>query len=124
MDSRKIIYTSYIANAENLPPDLHPILISLKKVSGFSSYQKLAPKADDFKAYKRSDDFASFTVVYMSNVLNLLDPNIVVRDLYAITRLYNKSFPCLLCFEGKDQPCHRHIVAAWLQQHGYDSFEI
>lgn len=29
----------------------------------------------------------------------------------------------LLCYEGSDKFCHRHLIAAWLRNHGYDVSE-
>ena len=30
----------------------------------------------------------------------------------------------LLCYEKPDDFCHRHLVAQWLTEHGYDTQEI
>lgn len=113
------IYTSYISNIKSIPSDIVPISIALKRIQNIPCYNKLAPSPDILFDYKTTGDFNSFTENYRSKVLSALNPQIVVRDLAAITRSLGGIIPCLVCFEGSDKPCHRHIVAEWLRGYGY-----
>ena len=118
------IYTSYIANIKRTPSDIVPISIALKCIQNIPCYNKLAPSPNILFDYKTTGDFNSFVENYRSKVLSALNPQIVVRDLFAITRSLGGSIPCLVCFEGSDKPCHRHVVAEWLRHSGYSVEEL
>lgn len=118
------IYTSYIANIKRIPSGVVPISIALKSIQNISCYNKLSPSPDILFDYKTTGDFSSFIESYCNNVLSALNTKIVVRDLFAITRSLGGSIPCLVCFEGSDKPCHRHVVAEWLRHSGYSVEEL
>ena len=78
-----------------------------------SCYPKLAPKLTFWKRWhenigvipeEENDRF--YIEEYYKQVLSVLDPGKVYDDL-------NHSI--LLCYEGADEFCHRHIVAAWFE---------
>ena len=69
-------------------------------------YPKLGPLPWFFKKYKKDGDEEYYTKQYYRAVLDKLDPEEVYEEL--------GEDAILLCWEGKDKFCHRHIVADWL----------
>jgi len=69
-------------------------------------YTKLGPKLWFFKKYKKDGDEAFYTKQYHKEVLSKLNPIKVYKEL--------GKDAILLCWEGPDKFCHRHIVAEWL----------
>ena len=119
------IYTSYFGIAKKFNP-LQFELISItryppKQFKGFN-YIKLAPSAEILEAYKSSEPTEAikqeYTEKYKRDILSKLDAAEVVKDL--------QRFSCgkdvvLLCYEKNDDFCHRHIVAEWLTENGYET---
>ena len=79
----------------------------------FKHYRKLAP--DYFTMvlpYKCGEiDIAEYTTRYQQ-ILDKLDPHEVYKEL--------GEDATLLCYEKPDDFCHRHLVAKWLREAGYD----
>jgi uncharacterized protein (DUF488 family) len=101
----KHFFTSYYARVKNHPKS---ISISIRPPYYFkgSHYLPLAPSAELLLDYKKGIvDDAGYTKRFMRE-LSTLDPHKVVED------IPNGSI--LLCYEGLDKFCHRHIVAEWL----------
>jgi uncharacterized protein YeaO (DUF488 family) len=46
----------------------------------------------------------------------------VLADLAELREGYGDV--CLLCFEGSDAFCHRHVLRVWLQEHGIPVEEV
>ena len=87
-------------------------------------YIKLAPPAEllswwKFNSQGTSKDlkekWAAFAQIYREQVLNKLDVHAVARDLEG---------KVLLCFEKTKDYCHRHLVAEWLRENGYECEEL
>lgn len=70
-------------------------------------YLRLAPSMGNFLQYKRDGDWKKFAARYRRETLSKLDPNKVYADL--------GSQAILLCWELPHDPCHRRLVAEWLQ---------
>ena len=112
-----MIYTTYFSNIRNLPSGVIPIAICGKPDwwEGFK-YWPLAPKRSFFLEWKKTGDNDYYIEHYYDEVLNKLDPHKVVEHLYEITRGKDVA---LVCYEAPDKFCHRHLVAEWLSNNGY-----
>ena len=71
-------------------------------------YKKLAPKYWFFKKYKEDGDEEFYTEQYYKEVLDKLDPLEVYEEL--------DRDAIILCWENKNEFCHRFIVAEWLSK--------
>lgn len=113
------IYTSYFAKTNQLLNNGYSNLISIAgkcpdnflNDSRCSQYRKLAPKYVWWKEWhdnNLSNDW--YIEKYYETVLNVLDPNQVFLDLTK----NNIENAILLCWEGENKFCHRHLVTEWL----------
>lgn len=100
--------TSYFAKSSKHP---NAVSIAGKAPFGFKGriYKELAPKYSFFAQYKIDGDEQAYTKAYNDEVLSKLDPNKVLEEL--------GKDSVILCWEGKDKFCHRHLVASWLIEH-------
>jgi hypothetical protein len=89
----------------------HPLAVSIagRTPVDFTGrvYKQLAPKFWFFKKYKLDGDTVFYTAQYRAEVLDMLDPKEVLRDL--------GEDAILLCYEKPGEFCHRHLVAKWLE---------
>lgn len=115
----EIIYTTYFARLKTLPKSIVPISICGKAPSQYSGlqYKKLAPKYDFFMKWKENHDNGYYISCFNSQVLSILDPAQVISDLTAMAAGHDIA---LVCYEKPTDFCHRHLVAKWLQDNGYD----
>ena len=121
-----MIYTTYFAKLKKLPKDIIPIAICAKPPKGYGGpvYMPLAPKYYFFAKYKINGDQEEFTENYIGQVLNKLNPVSVVTNLYYQACLAPNSCDiALVCFEKSSDFCHRHLVAEWLRNAGYECEE-
>lgn len=115
----ELIYTTYFAKLKKLPKDIVPISICGKAPNNYNGlqYKKLAPKYDFFMKWKETHDDDYYIRYFDSQVLSALDPAQVVSDLIAMAAGHDIA---LVCYEKSTDFCHRHLVAKWLQENGYD----
>lgn len=103
--------TSYFANrsAKN------PVAISRKKPPWFEGghYPLLSPSKKLLEDYKYGGLSEEQYVTRFMTQLEKLDPRTVWDDLVS---KYGEN-ATLMCYEGKNKFCHRHIVAIWFQTH-------
>ena len=113
------MYTSYFANLRRLPKDIIPISICAKPPNWYrgARYGRLAPPYDVLMNYKRDGDSKKYVREYRKRVLNALNPDSVIDELFRISG--GKSF-AMLCYEKPDDFCHRRVVAEWLRENGFD----
>lgn len=101
------MHTSYYAKSAK-----HPNAVSIAgKAPAFYTgrqYKKLAPKFWFFEKYKKDGDEEFYTKHYYEEVLDKLDPFIVLKELGA--------HAVLLCYETPEKFCHRKLVAKWLSE--------
>ena len=118
------IYTTYFANLKKLPKDIVPIAICGKSPTGFkgAQYKKLAPKYDFFMKWKENHDNEYYIQCFNEQVLSVLDAKLVIDDLKRISGIENngKSGIAMVCYERPEDFCHRHLVAKWLNENGYN----
>jgi len=111
-----MIYTSYYANVTKYP-EIRPISIALYPPYYFKgdTFVTLAPPAElimDYKANKIDQD--TYTFLY-NKKLSKLDPNEILNRLNFF--ISGEKPIALCCYETPDQFCHRHLVAAWLNNY-------
>lgn len=104
--------TSYFAKSGSM---LNAVSIAGKAPTWYKGreYKKLAPKYWFFSKYKNEDDEhymdeEFYTEQFQKEVLDPLDPQEIFDDL--------GEDSVILCWEGKDKFCHRHLVADWLSK--------
>lgn len=85
------------------------IAISTPSWSGVEKvYEPLFPSWDMVNQYKKDGNIRAYNKSYITEILNKLDPQKVLKDL--------KEMNCkfIICWEKKGIFCHRHIVRVWL----------
>ena len=115
-----MIYTSYFAKLKSLPENIIPISICGKAPDWYKGlqYKKLAPKYDFFMKWKETKDNDYYIDCFNELVLKPLNARDVVGELQGITP-YGTSDIVLICYEKPGDFCHRHLVADWLNNHGF-----
>ena len=113
------IYTSYFANARNIPRDIALISISLYPPKGYGGleYKQLAPTRPILESWKQNYNQEEYIINFQKDVLSRLDPKNVYNYLYSMTGGRDCA---LLCFEKPEDFCHRHLVAEWFAAAGYE----
>jgi uncharacterized protein YeaO (DUF488 family) len=101
--------TSYFAKHNRVNFE-RAVSISRSYPKGFTGwcYRQLAPSWDILCEYRRTGDVETYTKRYKEEVLSKLNPQEVWDDL--------KENATLLCWEGSDKFCHRHLVAEWFKE--------
>ncbi len=117
-----MIYTTYFAKLRKLPETITPIAIcgGLPKFYTGLSYKKLAPKWEFFKVWKETHDNNYYIENYDKLVLNDLSAKEVVKELRSMA---DTKDIVLVCYEKPSDFCHRHLVANWLKDNGFDCSE-
>lgn len=117
-----MIYTSYFAKLKSLPENIIPISICGKAPDWYKGlqYKKLAPKYDFLMEWKKNHDNEYYIKCFNEQVLNKLDVEQVVFELFDTVYFINSvdTDICLICYEKPSDFCHRHLVADWLNKNG------
>lgn len=109
--------TSYFAQLKRIPAEL-AVSIARWKPKWFHGreYLALAPPPQLLDAWKNGYvTEEQYTEVYRKEVLSRLSAADVVADL--------PEGAYLLCYEKPGDFCHRHLVAEWLRENGYECEE-
>lgn len=114
------IYTTYFDNVINLPSDIAPISIALKPPKEWNGlqYRKLAPKEEFFYKWRENRDNEYYIEHFNSEVLAILDANIVLEELQGLANGYDSI--ALVCYELPNEFCHRHLISQWLMLNGFE----
>ena len=119
-----MIYTTYFAKLRVLPKNIGPISICAKAPSWYKGlqYKTLAPKYDFFMEWKKTHDNNMYIKCFKEQVTDNLNANLVVNDLkQMVQEKYGEDKDiALVCYEKSEDFCHRHLVAKWLKENGYD----
>jgi hypothetical protein len=124
-----MIYTSYFSKLKKLPKDIIPIAICGSAPKGYQGlqYKKLAPKYDFFTKWKQDHNNEYYIKCFSEQVLSKLKAEQVIRELLILAGNYKGVMYspdiCLVCYEKSDDFCHRHLVASWLRDNGYECEE-
>lgn len=118
-----MIYTSYFAKLNRLPPNVVPISICGKVPAWYDGlqYKKLAPKYSFFSEWKITHDNNYYIEHFNDEVLSTLSPQVVYNELM---KLSGGKDIVLICYEKPTDFCHRHLVAEWLTNNGIKCEEI
>jgi hypothetical protein len=108
-----VIYTSCYKRHGKDP---RAVSIAGRPIDWYSGreYRQLAPRLWFFKKYKEDGDQDFYIDHYYKEVLDLLDPAQVAKDLEGCI---------LLCYEESGF-CHRHVVAQWIRSHNIEVEEL
>ena len=121
-----MLFTSYFGNLKSLPKNIIPISICGKAPDWYNGlqYKKLAPKYEFFMKWKENHDNDYYVECFNEQVLSKLNPKQVFVDLLEMTPS-DITFPniALICYEKPNEFCHRHLVAKWLEENGYECKE-
>lgn len=109
-----MIYTSYFAKP---PKDIEGVAICRGIPEWFhgKTFQEVAPTIGllhDYKAGLITEE--EYAVRYKREVLDKLDPVDIAKKL---------DGKALLCWEKPGDFCHRHLLASWLREHGFECEE-
>ena len=132
-----MIYTSYFAKLKSLPDNIIPISICGKAPGWYKGlqYKKLAPKFDFFMKWKGNHDNEYFTKCFNEQVLEPLNINDTLYEIYELLPENEKTIwkmtnclpwenphvhIALICYEKSSDFCHRHLVAEWLKENGFN----
>lgn len=121
-----MIYTSYFAKVKALEnKNIIPISICAKAPDWYKGlqYKKLAPKYQLLMEWKKTHDNDYYIERFKSEVLDRLDATSVIKELNYLAPNVNGKDIALLCYEKPADFCHRHLVAAWLRQNGFECEE-
>ena len=122
-----MIYTSYFAKLKSLPSGITPIAICYNTPIWYMgpTYKKLAPTYNMIRKYKQDHDTKEYTNKFEAQILSNLNVHEVIQDLEALgsTLLHWSGDICLICYEKSSDFCHRHLVADWFRQAGYECEE-
>lgn len=112
------IYTTYFANVKHLPENMVPIAICGRSPTSWRGleYKRLAPKWEFFKVWKETHDNDYYIREFADKVTGKLNADSVVRELEILSAGLDIA---LVCYEKPGDFCHRHLVADWLNEHGY-----
>jgi hypothetical protein len=112
-----MITTSYFARAGHEPAAVSIALSRPRWLPAIPSYLPLAPPRQlitEIKSGKIGP--AAYTTRYRAEILDRRDAGTVAGDLRDLAG----PDAILCCWEKPGRFCHRHLVAAWLREHGYD----
>lgn len=117
------IYTSYFAKLRHIPDTIVPIAICRSTPSWWTglNYKDLSPSYDILNEYKKLQDQTLYTARFNDEVVKYLDFNKIYKDLENLSECKDVV---LLCYEKPTDFCHRHIIAKYFRQHGYDTEEF
>lgn len=119
-----MIYTSYYANMRKIPENICRVNIArvLPSKIKIDSYESFFPTKNILHKYKYTDWYGEEEYIkdYKSLVLNKLNANEVVSDLYTISEHRDVV---LVCYEKSGDFCHRNIISEWLNENGYECKE-
>ena len=112
------IYTSYFANLRKIPDNIIPISICRKSPKWYNGleYKRLAPSLSLLSAWKREPNEKTYRNSFY-DISERLNPHIIFDELISMSE--GKDI-ILLCYEHPSKFCHRHLVAEWLNDYGYN----
>lgn len=115
------VYTSYFANLRNIPSSIEPIAISLFTPSFYNGKRAidLAPSKEILNDYKNGViDENEYRLRYLDLLINRSES---IGDW---CDYFKNNEVVLVCYEGRDKFCHRHLLGELLEDIGFDVIEL
>lgn len=109
-----MIYTSYFARSDVWPRGTVSIAASASFWK-YETYEPLVPMRGILWAYKHHE-------ISMDEYIHLYKEQLARLSVHAVAMDLEERI--LLCYEKPDKFCHRHIVAEWLREAGYEVREL
>ena len=106
------IYTSYFGNYRKFPEGAAVIGITRKPPKNVKNWLLLAPSERLFAEFKTNKITEHAYKNQYLKQLNSLNKEEIINKLNEINQKYNNVILC--CYEKKENFCHRHILADWL----------
>ena len=110
------IYTSYFENIPNIPSSLTIVAICYEAPENYNGkeFKLLAPSHDILHEYHHNGmDEERYTRRFYHEILSKLN----AQEIYLKLKEYVEDQDCvLLCYEKREEFCHRHLVADWLMK--------
>jgi hypothetical protein len=109
-----MLHTSYFSKVKTMPPGLNLVCIARTLVPGFNGKVcgELMPSSQLLWDYKKGKIGEEEYRYFYKKQLRELDAKVLI-DKYGDDATF-------ICWEGKDKFCHRHLVADWLRDAGYE----
>lgn len=110
-----MIYTGYFAKMKSYPQELRKISIARWTPKGIDieKYTKLMPPETILTFYKNTGNETDYRTAF----------NAMLKRLNA-KQIYNElDGSILLCYEKPENFCHRHLIADWFNQNGFQCEE-
>lgn len=116
------IYTTYFANIGKMPESIVPVSITVFPPKGYTGlqYKDLAPTPDLLRRWKLEQDEEYYEKTFSEKVLNHCEAKKVFSDLQSLS---GGKDVALVCYEKPSDFCHRHLVARWLTESGFECIE-
>ena len=117
-----MIYTSYFAKLKKFPENFQPIAICQFPPKWYTgqSIKIFAPNSDILIQYKsgqlNEEEYIQLYQQQLSNI-NVLD---YIEKIFSICK---EKTPIFICYEKSINFCHRHILAKYLNDLGYQCEE-
>ena len=113
------IYTTYFAKVSKLPKNITPIAISLSvpKNMKITKCPSLAPTWNILSNYKEDGDEEKYIKRYKSDVLSKWTPKGLYKYFEDLVAGEDIAF---VCYESPERFCHRHVIAEWLKEAGFE----
>lgn len=106
------IYTCFFGNYRNFPEDSYIIGVARHSPQDIEDWVNLAPSVKLLQQYKNKEiDEFIFKIKYL-NELYILNKKEYIDYLRDLEKKYKNIILC--CYEKKEDFCHRHILAEWL----------
>lgn len=112
------IYTSYFGNVRRLTND-RIVCISIARITPnwFTGYKFTYLAPSRALLYNREITDEEFERVYLRDVCSRIDAQVLRRE---IERVSQGRDVALLCYEKPGDECHRHTLARWMNERGFD----
>lgn len=118
------MYTGYYSKyREYVDTGLLPVSISRftpPTVPAILHFEPFKPSEQLLWRWKRDASWSDFVAEYRNTVLA---PMVFTDTIRQLAELCPLEGMILMCYEGPNEHCHRHIVSAWLNEHGIDCSE-
>lgn len=113
-----MIHTSYFAKMRKFTKEQLDACICIARYQphgvNLLNYMNVAPKDQILWKYKKDKDQEAYTKAYKQQ-LSRLDVHQVAKDL---------DGKICICYEKSEDFCHRHLLAEWLRDAGYECEEL